>query len=52
MTKLLCRSCASVNTREELRPSGKIKGLSLESSKKLKTCKNCSGRIFMEVSDE
>jgi len=52
MIKLLCRSCSVVNTKEELRPSGKIKGLSLLSSNRIKTCKNCKGKIFMEVSDE
>ncbi len=47
--KFLCRSCATVNTLDEMKPSRKISGLSLLSSNNMKTCKNCNGRIFVEV---
>ena len=43
---MICYKCFTFNEEHELRPSGKIKSLSAESSRKLKTCKNCKCRVF------
>lgn len=46
---LICYKCFSVNTTDTLRPSKKIKQLSAESSRHMKSCKDCAGRVFMTM---
>ncbi|QDP59542.1 MAG: hypothetical protein GOVbin4162_116 [Prokaryotic dsDNA virus sp.] len=43
---LICYRCLTPQTKEELKPSGKIKSLTKEDSKSMKTCKNCKCRVF------
>lgn len=47
-----CFRCGTEQTRQETRPSSKIKGLSEETSRLVKMCKNCKCRIFLIRGDE
>lgn len=43
----ICYKCLAVQTKDEMRPSSKIKKLSVEASRKFKMCKGCKGRVFL-----
>lgn len=43
---LICYRCLTGNRMSDLRPAGKIKGLTAEESRKFKTCRACSCRTF------
>jgi len=43
----LCARCYSDNKIDDLRSSGKVKNLSVESSRNLKCCKNCNSKVFI-----
>lgn len=42
----ICYKCLAVQTKDEMRPSGKIKKLTVEESRKFKMCRDCKGRVF------
>lgn len=47
----ICYRCYSVHNFEELRQSSKINNLSVEESRKIKMCKNCKCRIFIQLNN-
>lgn len=42
----ICDRCHTVQNKCDMRPSGKLKGLSREQSKRHLTCANCKCRTF------
>ena len=48
---IMCYRCYTPQTRDQLKPSGKVKGLSLESSKSIKRCKNCKCKVFFTIEE-
>jgi len=43
----ICYKCLMVQSKNEMRKPGKVKGLSLESSRNIKMCKSCSCKVFL-----
>jgi len=46
---MICYRCFTYNNFDEIRPSKKVKNLNIESSKRLKMCKNCNCRVFYKL---
>ena len=42
-----CYRCLAVQSKDEMRQAGKMKGLSFDSSRKFKMCKSCKGKVFL-----